>query len=225
MAYLARVADRELGDALGRAGAVLIEGPRACEKTETALRRAASIVRVDDDPAVPGLVAVDPSLVLEGRRPRLLDEWQLHPQLRNAVRRAVDDASERGQFILTGSTAPASDAIRHSGAGRFARLRMRTLSLFESGDSDGTVSLAAILEGEAPRAATARLGFDGLLSRMTRGGWPGFTGLADREVRANIRDYASTVSTAVTPESQRGRDAASTSAFNTVCGGAGRQAT
>lgn len=195
MAYQSRLVDGELEDALGRAGAVLIEGPRAVGKTVTASRQAASIVRVDTDPTVPPQVAVDPALVLEGVRPRLLDEWQTYPQLWNAVRRAVDDASERGQFILTSSTAPMADAIRHSGAGRFARLRMRTLTVFESGDSDATVSLSSLLEGDAPRASTSRLDLDGLLQRMARGGWPAFLGLDLRASQAAVRDYAATIST------------------------------
>nr|WP_274606999.1 DUF4143 domain-containing protein [Agrococcus sp. KRD186] len=178
---------------MGRAGAVLVEGPKACGKTATASRHVSSIVRVDTDPTVAGQVQADPALVLEGARPRLLDEWQVHPELWNAVRRAVDDAPERGQFVLTGSTAPASDAVRHSGAGRFARLRMRTMSLFESGDSDATVSVADLLNGSAPRASTAELDFDALLARIARGGWPGFVGLPDSAVHANLRDYADTV--------------------------------
>jgi predicted AAA+ superfamily ATPase len=193
MPYIERLADAQLVAALERAGAVLIEGPKACGKTATASRRAASILHVDSDPAVAAQVAVDPTLALEGAKPRLLDEWQLQQSLWNAVRREVDDSGERGQFILTGSTAPAAGAVRHSGAGRFARLRMRTMSLFESGESEGSVSLAALLEGDAPRSAGSRLGFDGLLARIARGGWPGQVGLSDRAALAGIRDYVATV--------------------------------
>lgn len=206
MSYIHRIADVELDAALGRAGAVLVEGPKACGKTATASRHAESIVRVDADPTVAGQVDVDPALVLEGSRPRLLDEWQIHPQLWNAVRRAVDDAAGQGQFILTGSTAPVSDAVRHSGAGRFARLKMRTMSLFESGDSDASVSLSAVLDGEPPRAASARLDFDGLLSRIARGGWPGFAALQDTEVGVNIRDYAETIASVDVDATGRRRD-------------------
>src|SRR6478736_6908761 len=100
--YIDRLADRELDDALRRSGAVLIEGPKASGKTATASRRSASRVRIDLDPNIAGQVAVDPSLVLEGPKPRLLDEWQTYPQLWNAVRHAVDESPSRGQFILTG---------------------------------------------------------------------------------------------------------------------------
>lgn len=206
MAYIDRIADGELDSALGRSGAVLIEGPKACGKTATASRRAASVVRIDVDPTVPGQVAVDPSLVLEGQTPRLLDEWQVYPQLWNAVRRAVDDLPGRGHFILTGSTAPSADAVRHSGAGRFARLRMRTLSLFERGDSDGSSSLGSLLRGDAPRAAAASLGFDGLLAWIARGGWPGSVGLSDDDARASIRDYADTIATVDVDTAGKARD-------------------
>lgn len=195
MAYIDRLADLQLGDALERSGAVLIEGPKACGKTETASRRAASIVHVDTDPAVAAQVAVDPALVLEGAFPRLLDEWQVQPGLWNAVRRAVDASGERGQFILTGSTAPGADAIRHSGAGRFARVQMRTMTLLESGDSDGAVSLGALLASDAPRAAAPPLGFEELLIRIAGGGWPGLAGLSTVAVAASLRDYVATVAT------------------------------
>ncbi len=118
----------------------------------------------------------------------------------------MDDLPGRGHFILTGSTAPGGDAVRHSGAGRVARLSMRTLSLFESGDSDATVSLAALMRGDVPRAAVASLGFDGLLARIARGGWPGFIGLQDNDAAASIRDYASTIATADIDTAGRSRD-------------------
>nr|WP_236779164.1 DUF4143 domain-containing protein [Agromyces seonyuensis] len=202
-----RIADDELDAALRRSGAVLIEGPKACGKTATAGRRAASIVRVDTDLGVAAQIAVDPSLVLEGAEPRLLDEWQLQPQLWNAVRRAVDEGEARGRFILTGSTAPAAAAVRHSGAGRFARLRMRTLTLAESGHSEASVSLAALLAGEPPRAATAALEFSGLLERIARGGWPGIADLDLRDALASIRDYADTVATVDIDSAGKSRDA------------------
>lgn len=206
MVYIARLADSELDSALRRAGAVLIEGPKACGKTATASRRAVSSVRLDTDVSVAGQIAVDPSLVLEGATPRLLDEWQLYPQVWNAVRRAVDDSPDRGLFILTGSTAPVSDAVRHSGAGRFARLQMRTLSLFESGDSDGRVSLNALLSGEAPRAGISPLDFRGLLRRIALGGWPGLAGLDDQAVFDGIRDYTDTVATVDVDSAGKPRD-------------------
>lgn len=206
MAYIHRLADGELDAALARAGAVVIEGPKACGKTETASRRVASVVHLDTDPTIPGQMAVDPALVLEGSLPRLLDEWQTYPALWNAVRRAVDATSERGQFVLTGSTAPAADAVRHSGAGRFARLKMRTLSLFESGHSDGSVSLAAVLDGDEVGSPTVPLTFDPLLERIATGGWPGLAGLPKWDVLASVRDYAETVATVDIETAGRARD-------------------
>lgn len=104
--YVPRLADEALVSALQRAGAVLIEGPRACGKTETALQVASSTVRLDRDPSTLDLLGIDPGLVLEGPTPRLFDEWQLAPELWNIVRGEVDARREKGQFILTGSTAP-----------------------------------------------------------------------------------------------------------------------
>ncbi|RXZ47958.1 ATP-binding protein [Agromyces fucosus] len=193
MAYVPRLADGELTAALARAGAVLIEGPKACGKTETALQQSASVVHVDTDPSVDQLMAVDPALLLEGDTPRLFDEWQLQPRLWNAVRREVDSRGSRGQFILTGSTAPSRDASRHSGAGRFARLQMHTMTLFESGHSNGNVSFGALLEGAAPRAVDPGLTFDALITRIAVGGWPGFVGSSATDVLAGLRDYVSFV--------------------------------
>lgn len=130
--YRPRVVDNELDSALRRAGAVLVEGPKASGKTATSKRHVRSSVNIDTDPAVASQMSVDPTLVLEGATPRLLDEWQLQPRLWDAVRREADTRAARGQFILAGSTAPAEDARRHSGAGRFARIRMRTMTISES---------------------------------------------------------------------------------------------
>ncbi len=158
MPYHPRIADGELAAALRRSGAVLIEGPKACGKTATASEFSASAAHLDTDPSIGGLISVDPALVLEGGGATIARRVAaLPPELWNAVRREVDQRGERGQFILTGSTAPAANSVRHSGAGRFARLRMRTMSLFESGHSDGRVSLGALLDGgvaEGGRAVT-----------------------------------------------------------------------
>ncbi|BDZ64737.1 ATPase AAA [Agromyces mangrovi Wang et al. 2018] len=132
----------------------------------------------------------------------------MYPTLWNAVRHAVDDAHERGRFILTGSTAPTGDAIRHSGAGRFARLRMRTMSLWESGHSDGRVSLEALLTGEPPRASESGLGFDDLLRCIANGGWPGFVGLDEHETVESIQDYADTVANVDVDSAGKVRDSA-----------------
>ena len=173
MTYLPRILDGELAQALRSSGAVLIEGPKACGKTETAVQVAASSVRLDVDDDARELAAIDPSLLLRGKAPRLLDEWQVEPAIWNHVRRAVDDRSPaRGQFILTGSATPNDDVHRHSGAGRFATLRMRPMSLFESGHSSGAISLADLLEGGEASSTRTALTIDDVLERIVVGGWP-----------------------------------------------------
>src|ERR1700755_2237463 len=125
MAYNPRIVDSELAARLGISGAVVIEGPKACGKTATARQVAASEVLLDVDANARRAIGIDPSLVLMGPTPRLIDEWQIEPEIWNHIRRAVDDRHQPGQFILTGSAVPADDVTRHTGAGRLARLRMR----------------------------------------------------------------------------------------------------
>lgn len=187
--YVPRLADEALVSALQRAGAVLIEGPRACGKTETALQVASSTVRLDRDPSTLDLLGIDPGLVLEGPTPRLFDEWQLAPELWNIVRGEVDARREKGQFILTGSTAPVVDAVRHTGAGRFARVHMRTMTLSETGHSTNETSFSALIAGDAPRAADTGLKY----RRIVIGGWPGFQDLTATEVSQSLRVYLNTV--------------------------------
>jgi predicted AAA+ superfamily ATPase len=188
--YRPRVADRELAVRLQATGAVVVEGPRGCGKTETALRASASAVRLDiDDPArAAGLLS--PSLLLDGARPRLIDEWQLVPAVWNQVRREVDAVGGRpGQFILTGSAVPADDATRHSGAGRFSRLRMRPMSLAEAGRSSGEVSLARLLGGEAPHASDPGLDVRDIAELVSVGGWPAMLGRPVDAALVSLRGY------------------------------------
>jgi predicted AAA+ superfamily ATPase len=174
---------------LGASGAVVIEGPKACGKTATARQIAASEVRLDVDANARQAVAVDPALVLDGPTPRLIDEWQIEPAIWNHVRRAVDDRSAPGQFILTASAVPADDITRHTGAGRITRLRMRPMSLFETSRSAGTVSLAELLAGQPARSADPGLTVSELAEEIAVGGWPGLRALAlDQRLRA-VRDY------------------------------------
>ena len=135
--------------ARGRAiGAILIEGPKACGKSETAKQVARTIYEFDEDDVARSAVALDPDSLFAGQTPILFDEWQLAPSVWNRVRRQVDDRHSRGDFILTGSARPREDATRHSGAGRIGVLRMRPMSLFESGHSNGEASFTALLNGE-----------------------------------------------------------------------------
>ncbi len=193
MPYIRRIVDAELATALAAVGAVLIEGPKACGKTETARRSAASELRVDTDPTVGPAMAVDPALLLEGPTPRLLDEWQAQPVLWNHVRRAVDDRGRAGQFILTGSATPGDDAHRHSGAGRFARVRMRPMSLLETDHSTGAVSLQALFDEATPRIKIGDLPLDSVIERVVTGGWPGLVGAKPEAAQRAVRDYLATV--------------------------------
>ncbi len=173
MDYLPRIVDAELAELLEASGAVLIEGPKACGKTATAMRVAESTVLLDVDNNARRMIDVDPAVVLEGDTPRLIDEWQLEPELWNHVRRTVDRRSDPGQFILTGSAVPADDTTRHTGAGRFTRLRMRPLSLHESGHSSGEMSLRRLLDGERQRAQRSDLSIASIAELICVGGWPG----------------------------------------------------
>jgi predicted AAA+ superfamily ATPase len=188
--YRPRVVDAELTSRLGATGAVLIEGPRGCGKTETARQAARSEVRldVDDEARTAGLIA--PAVLLDGERPRLIDEWQLVPTVWNHIRREVDDHPDQtGRFILTGSAVPLDDATRHSGSLRFTRLRMRPMSLAESGHSTGDVSLAAVLAGEDPRSGDSGLTIRDLAERIAVGGWPALLGRTPDQALVALRGY------------------------------------
>ena len=176
MPYLPRIVDTELTELLGAAGAVLVEGPRASGKTATALQAAASAVLLDVDENARRMVGVDPAAVLAGDTPRLIDEWQVEPAIWNHVRRAVDRRGASGQFILTGSAVPADDLTRHTGAGRFIRLRLRPLSLYESGRASGEISLRRLLDGETQRSPRTALSIAEVAELVCAGGWPGHIG-------------------------------------------------
>ena len=191
--YRPRVVDAELIERLGSAGAVLIEGPRACGKTETARQVARSEVLLDVDLAAQEAAAVDPRLILTGPRPRLIDEWQLAPTIWNHVRRASDEAGAVGQFILTGSSAPTDDITRHSGAGRMSRLRMRPMSLLESGVSTGSVSVGEMLSSGVVSAPDPGVPLGDLVEWTCRGGWPGTIAETQERARRFVRDYVDEV--------------------------------
>jgi uncharacterized protein len=187
--YQPRIVDSELATRLTASGGVAIEGPKACGKTATARRIAASEVLLDTDIDARRAAAVDPALVLDGATPRLLDEWQLEPAIWNHVRRAIDDRRKPGQFILAGSAVPSDDITRHTGAGRITRLRMRPMTLFETHASSGEVSLAQLLAGEPARSADAGLTVVDLAREIAIGGWPGFRRLPVDQAVYAVRDY------------------------------------
>ena len=187
--YRFRVVDTELRDQLQSASVVLIEGPKACGKTMTARRAAASEVFLDADPNALEAARTDPWLILEGPRPRLLDEWQVAPELWNPVRRAADLSRQKGLFLLTGSAAPPDDLTRHTGAGRIARVRMRPMSLFELGLSTGEVSLADLLAGQRVSAPSPPMTVPDLAEAICRGGWPGTLGTDLPTAQRFVRNY------------------------------------
>jgi predicted AAA+ superfamily ATPase len=192
--YRPRVVDAVLDARLKAVGCVVLEGPKAVGKTATAARRAASEVRLDVDVNAREVARADPSLVLEGAAPRLVDEWQIVPEVWNYVRRAVDDAGKPGQFILTGSTAASEDTARHSGAGRMSRLAMRPMSLLEAGHSSGSVSLRALFDGTPARAQRPGSAIREMIDWLCIGGWPAHaaSSVADAQVahRAYLAELA-----------------------------------
>ena len=178
--YRPRVLDRQVEEYLSAFGAVCIEGPKWCGKTWTSSYHSQSAIYLGD-PAGNfqnrQLAQLSPALVLEGEYPRLIDEWQEVPPLWDAVRYKVDQDSRKGQFILTGSATPNHKGILHSGAGRIGRIRMRPMSLWESGDSSGRVSLERLCRGELTPAMTGEVDLKALIALIIRGGWPGSLGL------------------------------------------------
>ncbi len=192
-AYRPRIVDAELDSMLSTVGAVLLEGPRACGKTATGEAHSKSAIRLDVDEEARALAEIDPGLILNGETPRLIDEWQLEPRVWNHVRRAVDDRRQPGQFILTGSAVPADDAIRHSGAGRIVRIRMRPMTLFESGHSSGSVSLGAIMRGDAVPSGGGGMPLHDTADRLCVGGWPALQEFDAKAAQRVLTSYLSDV--------------------------------
>ena len=188
--YKARIADKMLSRRLLGSGAVLIQGPKWCGKTTTAEQQAKSVVYMDDPEYMAQnveLANLSPKKLLSGEVPRLIDEWQLAPQLWDAARFEVDHRDELGQFIFTGSVVPVDTSkIHHSGTGRFAWLTMRTMSLSESGDSTNEVSLEELFANPvADVFATNPLNIDSLAWLICRGGWPKAT-MVSKEVALDM---------------------------------------
>lgn len=174
--YRKRIADQILQRKLQGKGAVLIEGPKWCGKTTTAEQTAKSFLYMNDPKTMRqnlSMAEIDPGRILQGKTPRLIDEWQLAPKLWDAVRFEVDHRHNLGQFILTGSAVPPeTDEIKHSGTGRVSWLTMRTMSLFESGESSGEVSLQELFAAPEKISGTASSDIERIAFFVCRGGWP-----------------------------------------------------
>ncbi|MFN3528961.1 MAG: ATP-binding protein [Bacteroidia bacterium] len=172
MTYTPRIIEKELIANLAASGAVLIKGPKSCGKTETAKRFAQSILEMDRDPQVSMLMATDPNLLLKGKTPRLIDEWQEQATIWNYVRHEVDKRKEKGQFILTGSANPNDEIKLHSGSGRFTVVHMDTMTWEELGYSTGIVKMADLLTGSISDFYQEGISLNFILDSMLIGGWP-----------------------------------------------------
>ena len=194
--YKPRIVDRILREKLESKGAVLIEGAKWCGKTTTASRLSKSILYMQDPERVRQnieLAELKPSKLLEGDTPRLIDEWQLAPKLWDAIRFEVDRRDTFGQFILTGSSIPADTSnIYHSGVGRITKLLMRPMSLFESGESNGSVSLRQLFENK-PVDGCADIDIDRAAFLICRGGWPKALDCSEKIALAQAFDYYTVV--------------------------------
>ena len=178
--YMPRIVDTRIEEYLKAFGAVCVEGPRGCGKTWTSSYHCNSAIYIGDPTGNfqnRQLAELSPELVLDGDTPRLVDEWPEAPSIWDAVRYRVDQTPQKGQFILTGSATPNHKGILHSGAGRIAKLRMRPMSLYESGDSSGTVSLEQLCRGQLNPAMTGEVSLKKLIELIIRGGWPGAVNL------------------------------------------------
>ncbi len=191
--YRKRIADEILKRKLEGKGAVLIEGPKWCGKTTTAEQIAESVLYMDDPQTKDQnitMASLNPKRLLAGAAPRLIDEWQLAPKLWDAIRFEVDHRHELGQFVLTGSAVPAdTKEITHSGTGRFTWLTMRPMSLYESGDSTGEVSLRALFNTPETIDGASNIDMDRLAFLICRGGWPQAIGLRDEIALDQAMDY------------------------------------
>jgi len=185
-----------VSETLQASPAVLLDGPRASGKTWTGKRFARSEALLDTLPGARLAASVDPAGLLDGAVPRLLDEWQQVPGIWNPMRRACDDRAQMGQFILTGSANPPDEITRHSGAGRVARVRMRPMSLFESGESDGSVSLTAMIDGAPCRPNRPGVPIADMVDLVCRGGWPRIVSATPAAAQRYLRNYLDDISRA-----------------------------
>lgn len=191
--YKKRIADDILARKLEGKGAVLIEGPKWCGKTTTAEQFSASVLYMDDPQKIQqniSMAELNPKRLLQGQTPRLIDEWQLAPKLWDAIRFEVDHRGELGQFLLTGSAVPVdTKEITHSGTGRFTWLTMRPMTLYESGDSSGDVSLKELFKTTDTVDGASNINIDRLAFLTCRGGWPQSVDMREEIALDQARDY------------------------------------
>ena len=189
--YIPRIVDNVLKNKLEYMGAVLIEGCKWCGKSTTARQFANSYIEFQDPDKKMQYDKTNqtkPSLFLEGEKPRLFDEWQMYPVVWDSIRIDVDHTGLKGQYILTGSARPFEDSVMHTGTGRITKLLMRPMSLYESGESNGCVSLKDIIEGREISGVSS-LNFDSLINAMIRGGWPETLNISGNNKYLIAKDY------------------------------------
>ena len=192
MKYITRVTDAAVIEKLQGLGGLMIIGPKWCGKTSTAEQFSKSALYLDnsqDSGNSIQVAALNPVVLLEGETPRLIDEWQLAPNLFDAARREIDKRAAAGQFIFTGSATPPKQQTRHTGTGRFSYVRMYTMSLYESGESNGSVSLSSLFKGNPALGSASDLTIDRLVYCILRGGWPGTLQLRDSVALSIAKDY------------------------------------
>ena len=190
--YLPRIIDKQIESYLVTFGAICIEGAKWCGKTCTGLKHSNSNIYIGNPSGNfqnKALAQIQPQIILVGDSPRLIDEWQEVPQLWDAVRFEVDKRSQKGQFILTGSATPTQKGVLHSGAGRIATLRMRPMSLFESKDSSGQISLENICNNEFKNVMVESPTLQKLVSYIIRGGWPGSLNINEDNYSIISKEY------------------------------------
>lgn len=193
MKYIKRIIDKEIEEKLSVMGAVLIKGPKWCGKTTSAKQIAKSVLEMQNPDLQENYIELantKPSLLLEGDKPRLIDEWQLAPKLWNAVRYSVDKLALPGQYILTGSATPNEDDSLHSGVGRFAFVTMKPMTLYESSDSNGKISLSEILNGNRDiDGVKTDLDYEKIAYVLCRGGWPNSLKLDEKRALQVSKNY------------------------------------
>lgn len=193
MNYIKRIVDDEIKDKLSYTGAILIKGPKWCGKTTSAKQIAKSVLEMQNPDLQDNYIELantKPSLLLEGEKPRLIDEWQLAPKLWNAVRYSVDNTGLSNQYILTESATPNEDPSLHSGVGRFAFVTMKTMSLYESGESNGKISLLDILNGKRNiDGIKTDLDYEKIAYVLCRGGWPNSINLPEKQSLEIPKNY------------------------------------
>ncbi len=194
--YYPRIMDKVIENEMKAFGGVLINGPKWCGKTTTAKQHAQSVLNMQDPAQKKNYLAtakINPAILLQGETPRLIDEWQLAPELWDSIRQSIDEKQREGLYILTGSSKVDASKISHSGIGRISRLLMRTMSLYESNDSNGSVRLSDLFDGKGFEMAQSQLSILDIATRIVRGGWPSSLDKNLAIARKQVAGYINTI--------------------------------